>query len=99
MSGTKSQPRALVLSAGDNVATVLTGAKTGELISSGTGTIVCRDDVPPGHKIAIAVISRGDKIVKSGAPIGTATRDIALGEHVHVHNLGSDYTPARQVRI
>jgi hypothetical protein len=24
-------------------------------------------------------------------PIGSATRDIAVGEHVHLHNMKSDY--------
>lgn len=31
--------------------------------------------------------------MKYGAPIGTATAPIAIGEPVHVHNLRSDYTP------
>jgi len=25
--------------------------------------------------------------------IGSATRDIAVGEHVHLHNMKSDYLP------
>ena len=46
-----------------------------------------------GHKIAARAITMGEKIVKYGAPIGSATRDIAAGEHVHTHNLQSDYLP------
>jgi hypothetical protein len=89
----------LVLSARDNVATVLKGAKAGEPIGIRSAAIVCLDDVPPGHKIAVRAIVRGDKIIKFGAPIGTATRDIAPGGHVHVHNVVSDYTPTRRLRI
>jgi hypothetical protein len=32
-------------------------------------------------------------VIKYGAPIGSATRDIAPGEYVHTHNLKSDYLP------
>jgi hypothetical protein len=46
-----------------------------------------------GHKIAVRHIRPGEKIYKYGAPIGSATRDIQPGEHVHVHNMKSDYLP------
>jgi hypothetical protein len=32
-------------------------------------------------------------VVKYGAPIGSATRDIGPGEYVHTHNVKSDYLP------
>ena len=48
--------------------------------------------MPLGHKLARRPIAPGEKVRKYGAPIGTATRAIAAGEHVHVHNLASDYT-------
>ena len=50
-------------------------------------------DLPLGHKIARRPIAAGDKVVKYGAPIGTATAAIAAGAHAHVHNIRSDYTP------
>lgn len=46
-----------------------------------------------GHKLASRAIAAGEKIVKYGVPIGSATRDIAAGEHVHLHNMQSDYLP------
>lgn len=46
-----------------------------------------------GHKIAACDIAAGEQIIKYGAPIGSAVCDIALGEHVHVHNIRSDYIP------
>jgi altronate dehydratase small subunit len=88
-----SLPRALVLSAKDNVATVLNGATAGAVLACEGGTVTCACDVPPGHKVALVPIPRGGKIIKFGVPIGTATRDIASGEHVHVQNVTSDYTP------
>jgi altronate dehydratase small subunit len=46
-----------------------------------------------GHKIAAQKIAAGEKILKYGAPIGSATADIQPGEHVHLHNMKSDYLP------
>ena len=40
-----------------------------------------------GHKYAIRDIAEGENVVKYGMPIGHATRPIAKGEHVHVHNV------------
>ncbi len=40
-----------------------------------------------GHKYAIRAIAAGEDVVKYGMPIGHATVDIAVGEHVHVHNV------------
>lgn len=44
-------------------------------------------EVPLGHKVATAAIPAGAEVIKYGAPIGHATRDIAPGDHVHLHNL------------
>jgi altronate dehydratase len=51
------------------------------------------DRVPTGHKLALAPVAAGEKVVKYGSPIGSATRDIQPGEYVHLHNLRSDYLP------
>lgn len=42
-----------------------------------------------GHKMAIRPISQGALVLKYGFPIGTASRDIAPGKHVHTHNLST----------
>ena len=44
-------------------------------------------DVPRGHKIAIRPLPKGAPVLKFGQFIGEATVDIAVGEHVHSHNL------------
>lgn len=46
-----------------------------------------------GHKLAARTIRAGEKIIKYGEPIGSATREIEAGEHVHLHNMKSDYLP------
>ncbi len=43
-----------------------------------------RDD---GHKYATTYIKKGDNVIKYGSPIGHATEDINIGDHVHSHNL------------
>lgn len=40
-----------------------------------------------GHKYAVRDISKGEKIIKYGFPIGIATEDIKADEQVHSHNL------------
>lgn len=43
--------------------------------------------VPYGHKIALAALAPGDKIMKYGQCIGAASAPIQAGEYVHVHNM------------
>lgn len=40
-----------------------------------------------GHKYALCDIKKGENVIKYGSPIGHATEDIRMGEHVHTHNL------------
>ncbi|GAA5344366.1 UxaA family hydrolase [Planifilum fimeticola] len=50
-------------------------------------TVVLRDAVEFGHKFAVVPIRKGQDVRKYGEVIGAATRDIRVGEHVHVHNV------------
>ena len=43
--------------------------------------------VPPGHKVATRAIAAGEAVRRYDQIIGTATQDIAPGQHVHTHNL------------
>ena len=43
--------------------------------------------IPFGHKVSLKDIEKGNFIFKYGQIIGTASRDIKIGEHVHSHNL------------
>lgn len=40
-----------------------------------------------GHKYALVNIKKGENVIKYGSPIGHATVDISVGEHVHTHNV------------
>ncbi len=46
-----------------------------------------RNDVPIGHKVALADLKPGDTVIKYGQDIGKIVAPVARGEHVHVHNL------------
>src|SRR5262252_3214407 len=43
--------------------------------------------VPPGHKVATRAIRQREPVKRYNQIIGFAKRDIAAGEHVHLHNL------------
>lgn len=83
----------LRLSQADNVllATGLVGP--GPAPVNGGADITLLAAVTLGHKVAARDIAKGEKILKYGVPIGSATADIPAGAHVHLHNMKSDYTP------
>ena len=80
---------ALVISPSDNVATALEPLEPGATIRVGDVTLTVVDRVPRGHKVALAPIPCGDRVVKYGSAIGTASADIPRGAHVHIHNVAS----------
>jgi hypothetical protein len=84
--------RLLLLHADDNVLVVRAPIAAGESVLIGNQSVTLARAMPLGHKLARRAIAVGEKVRKYGAPIGTATIAIAAGEHVHVHNLASDYT-------
>ena len=88
-----TDPRLLRLHADDNVLTVISPLTAGERVVIDGAAFAVSAALPIGHKIAARAIETGAKIVKYGVPIGSATRAIAPGEHVHTHNLKSDYLP------
>jgi altronate hydrolase len=69
----------------DDVATALVGLVRGER----AGGVMAGADIPAGHKLAVKAVKAGNPVLKYGWPIGQATRDIAVGDHVHSHNLAT----------
>ncbi|WP_417246465.1 UxaA family hydrolase [Celeribacter sp.] len=80
------RPRMLTLNPQDNVAIALDDIAAGDLGMPEGVTLL--QSVTRGHKVAIAPIKAGENVLRYGQIIGQATCDIAVGEHVHVHNLG-----------
>jgi altronate hydrolase len=56
-----------------------------EIIKEGVRTTA---RVPAGHKLATRAVAQGAPVRRYNQIIGFATKPIAPGEHVHVHNLG-----------
>ena len=77
----------------DNVATVFAnGVTAGTEVEirdkrGNLDPVTVLADVPYGHKIAVREIKAGEHIMKYGESIGAASRDIARGEYVHIHNM------------
>ncbi len=46
-----------------------------------------KSDIPIGHKLAIKPLASGDTVIKYGVDIGRCVAPIAVGEHLHVHNV------------
>jgi altronate hydrolase len=80
---------ALLISAADNVATALEPLDPGRTVRIGAITITIVEAIPRGHKVALCAIRAGERVVKYGSPIGSASSDIAPGTHVHTHNVAS----------
>src|SRR5262245_43304193 len=85
-------PRGFQIQPTDNVATLLDDAPAGPVAITGGGNdqVVATEPVSRGHKIALQDIAAGAAIVKFGVRIGHATKPIARGAWVHLHNLASD---------
>ena len=79
----------LVISGADNVATALEPLDAGRTVDLGGITVTIAEAIPRGHKVALRAIRAGERVIKYGSPIGSASADIAAGTHVHTHNVAS----------
>lgn len=84
-------PDSIVLHPADNLMVVCRPLSKGQALTIDGNRVTIVEDIPVGHKIAKISIKRGDKIIKYGAPIGSALADIKQGQHIHLHNMKSDY--------
>ena len=71
----------------DNVAVTFHDLKKDDLLTVNDLTFPAQNAVDRGHKVAVSPISKGQEIIKYGASIGIATKEIAQGEPVHVQNM------------
>ena len=75
----------------DNVLVCREHAVTGQVLELDGAPLTLLQDIDVGHKIARYDLAPGTKIIKYGAPIGSMTAAVARGQHVHMHNMQSDY--------
>lgn len=88
-----TDPRLLLLHPGDSVYVLRDQIAAGETVLVSGTAVAFAQPLGLGHKIARVAVAEGESVIKYGAPVGRATRTIAPGDHVHLHNLASDYTP------
>ena len=90
----------LLLHEADNVLVCCRTVKTGEVVMIDDSAVTTLQDIDVGHKVARTDIRRDEKIIKYGVSIGSAINAIQRGEHVHLHNMKSDYiTPHVHKRL
>jgi altronate dehydratase small subunit len=85
-------PRAIILHTRDNVATLIDTGEAGvacTLQGEANGSVMLRAAVPFGHKVCVHATPAGGDILKYGQVIGQASSDLAVGDHVHTHNIES----------
>lgn len=83
--------RALVMDPNDNVATTIDDIDKGETVVLDIGgeevEVTVAENIPFGHKFALAKLPVGGKAIKYGEYIGMMTETAAEGALVHRHNL------------
>ena len=84
----------LYLAVGDNIAVATSELPAGSEVEVAGTRVKILSNVDIGHKFAVRAIKSGERVVKYGVPIGSASADIAPGEYVHIQNLDSDYLPS-----
>lgn len=75
----------------DNIVVCVKPLKSGQFVALGEDVIALQADIQVGHKLCVSPIDVGGKVIKHGVSIGSATTAIHVGEHVHIHNMKSDY--------
>lgn len=76
----------IIINQFDNVLVVLRPFQKGEVVEG----VTLLEDIPQAHKVALKEIKAGEDVIKYGSPIGHATKDIKIGEHVHTHNVATN---------
>lgn len=81
----------LLMSADDNCLIARTALPAGTVVTIDGQNVVLPQAIEIGHKAARRALAPGDKVLRYGAIIGSVTAPIAIGGHIHTHNLESDY--------
>jgi len=94
VSAKDGSPRFLLHDEGDSVAVAVhgiePGAARGAVLKSGRRCEYhVTHRIPLGHKFAVVPLAEGADVIKYGVRVAVATRDIAVGDYVHVENVRS----------
>lgn len=78
---------AILLNARDNVAIARVPLPAGQRVRVSGHSVVLREPVPGGHKLALRPVAAGEPLYRYGEVIGRAGTAIEPGAHVHTHNI------------
>jgi len=84
-------PPLLLLHPDDNILVARRDIAAGERVELDGETVTIQTAIELGHKLARRDIAADARVLKYGAPIGSMKSAVTRGEHVHMHNLRSDY--------
>lgn len=85
--------RLILLSPEDNCLIAAGRLDAGEAVEIEGERVALAKTIELGHKVARRALSKDEKVLRYGAVIGHVTGPVARGEHLHTHNLESDYLP------
>jgi len=103
VAGSSVGARALRMDPKDTVAILIEEAEKGaQIVLQGEEgdpepVVVAAEPIPYGHKVALSDMEVGTPVIKYGEKMGIARKKIAVGEHVHVHNVRGLNTEERSV--
>lgn len=89
-----AMPAFLLLHPKDNVLVCTLSAAAGDRAVLDGIEYLLSSDIALGHKIARFELKTGDKVYRYGVSIGSMTASALPGDHVHRHNLASNYISA-----
>jgi hypothetical protein len=87
-------PPLLLLHPDDNILVARRDIAQGEFVEMDGDRFSIPAAIELGHKLARRALAADTRVLKYGAPIGSMKTAVARGEHVHLHNLKSDYIPS-----
>ena len=87
-------PPLLLLHPDDNILVARRDIAAGERVEIDGQSFAMPVAIELGHKLARRALAADTRVFKYGAPIGSMKIAAARGEHVHLHNLRSDYLPS-----
>ncbi|CAM2165016.1 SAF domain-containing protein [Paraburkholderia sacchari] len=85
--------RLILLAPEDNCLIAAARLPAGETLEIEGERVTLATTIDLGHKLARRALAKNEKVLRYGAPIGHVTANVARGEHLHTHNLESDYLP------
>ncbi len=94
VAGPSAPEQFVLLHKKDNILVCVRPAMAGGTIVLDGNDYLLKQDVALGHKVARYPLATGDKVLRYGISIGSMTAPVEPGEHIHSHNLKSDYIPA-----